>query len=91
MCNNFPDAQTGTRQMELRTKFRCFDRNNGRSFDLPTTDPHGEPWTLLSREELDQRRAWCMLPEFHDALQGEIRRRASLPNYYNDALGVRVF
>jgi hypothetical protein len=81
MCN-YPSQNDALRAMELRTMIRCFDRNEGRSFALPTTDPHGEPITLLSREELKQRLGWCMLPEYHDAIHAEIGRRLNLPHYY---------
>jgi hypothetical protein len=82
---NYPTTSAAVEGMRLQEAFRCFDRNEGRSFDLPKTDPHGYPLTLLDREELLARKGWCMLPEYHKALMGEFKRRAGLPNYYQPA------
>lgn len=84
MCN-FPTMSDAVESMRLREAFRCFDRNEGRSFALPTTDPHGRSIALLSREELREVAGWCMLPEYHEAIRAERSRRAKLPHYYQPA------
>lgn len=86
---NPPDDATTARTRELDRRIRCFDVNLRAKaggywkvgydpFDLPLTDPHGEPWSLLSADDLEARKGWCMLPEQHDALQRELERRAIL-------------
>jgi hypothetical protein len=70
-----PTAAAGERAAALRRAIRCFDGNQGRSFAEPTTDPHGRPLRELTDDELRERRAWCLLPEYHDALVAEQRRR----------------
>lgn len=84
MCN-YPNQSEAQRSIELQKRIRCFDRNEGRSFALPTTDPHGRSITLLSREELREVAGWCMLPEYHEAISAERSRRAKLPRYYQPA------
>ena len=54
-------------------------------------DPHGNPWTLLSAEELEARKGWCMAPEYHDALQLELDRRNGLTRYYAESDAPRAF
>lgn len=46
----------------------------------PYTDPHGRFWVCLSDDELKDRRGWCMLPEYHRALQAEITYRRTRVN-----------
>ena len=70
------------RDAKLVEAIRCFDRNGGKSFDIPTTDPQGYPISLLSKDELRSRQGWCMLPEYHEAINREIDRRAGIPGYY---------
>lgn len=91
-----PTQEIGHDIAELVQRIRCFDTNMAARVDgysvaddatlyvYPVVDPHGIPWTLLSDEELRERRQWCMLPEMHDALQNEVNRRASIPGYYRD-------
>jgi hypothetical protein len=45
-------------------------------FAGPETDPHGRRWRDLTKAELEEVAGWCMLPEFHRALEDEraIRR-----------------
>lgn len=82
MSGFMPPSQEDHRRIVALVKhIRCFDRNGGKSFDLPTADPHGRPLTLLSRDELRSAQGWCMLPEYHEAIEREIQRRASIPSF----------
>jgi hypothetical protein len=71
-----PPTDAASREIfDLVRRVRCFDRSGGRNFNLPLHDPHGVAWLALSDDELTSRMGWCMLPEYHEALQIERKRR----------------
>jgi hypothetical protein len=91
---NPPDDQARRAIGSLYERIRCFDANlrarisgyeqyrpdpgAGELFADPVTDPHGNPWVLLTDADLRDRAQWCMLPEYHRALLAERRRRAEV-------------